>query len=227
MRTLKTSFLAFCLSLLCLNAFAAAVTYPGPPATDTSGTAVTSGVTDAIVSVTDLDGNAISSPGAVAHIAGGNPSVVYDAAAKGEAWVTYSLTASGHTFANQTLFCSDDPQTIASANTQATSAATSSTANGTAIAGIPAAVAAYNVGGTAGTLSHSAAQAISASIQGGSYLAGTLNTGTHQQTVTYYLPGTTLSAMNAGSATVIDTALVTYNTGNTAIVSRVDTPGTF
>ena len=94
-------------------------------------------------------------------------------------------------------------------------------------AAIPSAVSNYNVGGTGGALSLKAAHAISASVQGGSYLAGLINTTTHLQTVTYYLPGTTLAAMNAGTATVIDTALVGYASDNRTIVSRVDTPGTF
>ncbi len=85
----------------------------------------------------------------------------------------------------------------------------------------------YNVGGTAGSLLASKAEAFAAATAAGSYLVGTLNTVAHTQTNTYYLPNTTLSAMNAGTATVIGTVLVTYDTSNTHILSRVYTPGSF
>ena len=94
-------------------------------------------------------------------------------------------------------------------------------------AAIPAAVGNYNVGGTAGMLTARASSAISSSVAAGSYLAGSINTVAHTQTIIYYLPGTTLAAMNAGTATVINTALLTLDTTNTKIQSRVNTPGTF
>ena len=115
---LKTLALAAALLALPALTFAAPITYPGSSATDSStGAAVTSGVTAAVVSVTDLDGNAKATSLAAAHVAGGNTSAVYDAAANGEAWVTLTLTASGHTFSPVVIFCSVDPSTLASTNT--------------------------------------------------------------------------------------------------------------
>lgn len=108
---------ALALLLLALPALAAPVTYPGSPATDAGGAAVTSGVTATVASVTDLDGNAKATSLAVPHVAGGNTSAVYDAA-NGEAWVTLTLSAAGHTFAPVTIFCSGDPSALLAINSQ-------------------------------------------------------------------------------------------------------------
>jgi len=117
-------------------AAAAPITYPGSPAADSStGAAVTSGITATVASVTDLDGTAKASTLAAAHIAGGNTSAVYDAAANGEAWVTLTLTATGHTFAPVVIFCSVDPSTLASANTGISTANTGISANSALLTG--------------------------------------------------------------------------------------------
>lgn len=113
---LKSVIPALLLLALPSAAFALPITYPGSPATDTTGAAVTSGVTATVASVTDLDGTAKSSTLAAAHVAGGNTSAVYDAAANGEAWVTLNLAATGHTFVPIVIFCSADPSTLASTN---------------------------------------------------------------------------------------------------------------
>ncbi len=116
LRTLALASLA--LLALPTLALASPVTYPGPSATDSgTGAAVTSGVTATVASVTDLDGNAKSASLAAAHVAGGNTSAVYDAAVNGEAWVTLTLTASGHTFAPVVIYCSVDPSTLATTST--------------------------------------------------------------------------------------------------------------
>jgi hypothetical protein len=76
---------------------AAVVTYPVMQVVDDSG-AVVSGATVTIASVTDKAGTAIASPGATVNLAGPNVSIDYDAAAKGEAWVTLAVSKVGSTF---------------------------------------------------------------------------------------------------------------------------------
>ena len=114
-----------------IGAWASSVTFPGPTIYDDAGAKVTP-TSISVATVTDLDGNAIAANGAVAHFAGSNSSVVYDAATKGEAWITLTPVLAGHTFANNppVIFCSSDSQTQQSAATSAATAATqSSSAN--------------------------------------------------------------------------------------------------
>lgn len=91
------------------------ITYPLMTVVDDSGAIVT-GATVAVASVTDPDGVAIASPGATLHQAGANVSVAYDAEAKGEAWVTLSISKAGSTFtglnAAPAFFLSRDPSRI-------------------------------------------------------------------------------------------------------------------
>ena len=202
---LKLALASLALLALPALAFAAPITYPGSPATDSStGAAVTSGVTVSIASVTDLDGNAKSTGFAAAHVAGGNTSAVYDAAANGEAWVTLSLTASGHTFAPVVIFCSSDPSTLA--------------ANGTAIAALPAANASALLGasfltipgdhttsGTAETLTFKQMQAILLAVPG-SDNASTAPAASSMATTSYYLAGQPQTTAN-----LVYIGTVTYN----------------
>lgn len=116
---------------------ASPVTYPGSPATDTAGVAVTSGVTATVSSVTDLDGVAKAASLAAAHVAGGNVSAVYDAATGGEAWVTLTLTAPGHTFAPAVIFCSSDPSTLLATSASSQANGTALASNGTALGLLP------------------------------------------------------------------------------------------
>jgi hypothetical protein len=109
---LKTLIPALALLLAPSWTLAAAVTYPGPAAVNDAGATV-SPTSITVASVTDLDGNAVATPGAVGHVAGPNTSVVYDAVAKGEAWVTLTPVLSGSTFVNNPprIFCSTDSST--------------------------------------------------------------------------------------------------------------------
>ncbi|BDI27975.1 hypothetical protein CCAX7_000260 [Capsulimonas corticalis] len=122
MKRIVTSLSVLC--SLCVSAIAlgAPVLYPGPTIIDDTGTRRTP-TSISVASVTDMDGNAIASPGAVAHFAGSNSGVVYDAAAKGEAWITLTPVLAGSTFASTppVIFCSADPQTLVAANTTAAS----------------------------------------------------------------------------------------------------------
>ena len=91
--------------------------YPLNPVTDDSGALVT-GATVTVASVTDIDGTPIASPGAVVHLAGSNVTVMYDAEAKGEAWITLAVSKAAHTFtglnASPVLYASKDPSRIES-----------------------------------------------------------------------------------------------------------------
>ena len=130
---LKTLVPIFALLSLPLSVVAAPVTYPGPTAVDDTGAVVTP-TSISVASVTDLDGNAISTPGAVAHIAGPNTSAVYDAAAKGEAWITLTPVMAGHTFVNSPprIYASVDPQQTAKIATNAADSPNEITAQGQA-----------------------------------------------------------------------------------------------
>ena len=115
---LKTLVPIIALLSLPLSVIAAPVTYPGPVAVDDTG-AVVFPTSITVASVTDLDGNAIAAPGAFGHIAGPNICVVYDAVAKGEAWITLTPVMSGHTFVNSPprIFASIDPSNISTGTT--------------------------------------------------------------------------------------------------------------
>lgn len=91
------------------------ITYPLLTVTDDSGNIV-SGAIVTIASVTDKAGTTVPSPGATVNVAGANVTVDYDAEAKGEAWVTLSISKTGSTFTNlnasPAYFLSKDPSRI-------------------------------------------------------------------------------------------------------------------
>jgi hypothetical protein len=58
----------------------------------------------------------------------------------------------------------------------------------------------------------------------GSYTIGDVNTTTHIQVYTYYVPGTTEAAMADGSGVVIGTSNLVYNSTNAKVLRRKYTP---
>lgn len=93
----------------------AAINYPVWRVVDDGGTLV-SGATVTIASVTDIDGAAIASHGAVVHVAGPNVCVAYDAETKGDAWITLAVSKAGSTFsgenASPAAYLTADPSKI-------------------------------------------------------------------------------------------------------------------
>lgn len=93
----------------------ATINYPLWRVVDDAGTLV-SGATVTIASVTDADNAAIASHGATVHQAGPNVVVSYDAEAKGDAWITLTVTKAGSTFtgenASPAAFLTVDPSKI-------------------------------------------------------------------------------------------------------------------
>ena len=75
------------------------ITFPLLTVVDDSG-AIVSGATVTVSSLTDKSGTAKSTSLATVNVAGPNVSVDYDAAGNGEAWITLSISAAGHTFTN-------------------------------------------------------------------------------------------------------------------------------
>ena len=93
----------------------ATITYPVCRTVNDAGTILT-GCTVTVASVLDLDGTPVASHGAQVHVAGSLVSVTYDAAAKGDAWITLSVSKSGETITNENaspaIFASADPSRI-------------------------------------------------------------------------------------------------------------------
>ena len=153
------------LCLLALPALAAPVTYP-EIVQDTSGNRVagatlavggTTLVADTPTTVTGQNlstGTNITGLSVTYHDFGnGFYSLKYDPAGT-DTYFALTVSKSGSTFANSgtvDLICTVDPQNVATAATQATAAATSSTANGLLIAALPTASAISTSVWSAGT----------------------------------------------------------------------------
>lgn len=58
----------------------------------------------------------------------------------------------------------------------------------------------------------------------GSYTIGTLDTSAHTQVYTYYVPGTTETAMANGTGVVVGTSTLVYNSANTTVLRRKYVP---
>lgn len=234
---MKRFFPALVLLLLASASFAAPVVYPGPVAVDDSGATV-SPTSINVASVTDVDGNAIATPGAVAHVAGPNVSVVYDAAAKGEAWITLTPVLTGHTFINNPprLFASADPQTLGTINTQ-TSSATRQSDMTTALTGqgyTPARAAKLDnadvATSTRSTFNGGAVASVTAPVTAGTVTDKTGYTVSTVQDKAGYSLGSTQAFSNSTASTVTPTwytapanlATVSLSTGDEAKIALLD-----
>ena len=93
----------------------ATITYPVCRTVNDAGTILT-GCTVSIASVLQPDGTPVASHGAQVQVAGSLVSVTYDAATKGDAWITLSVSKSGETITNENaspaVFASADPSRI-------------------------------------------------------------------------------------------------------------------